>query len=163
MVAQPSERRVINSPTDRIEKRMRLRSPRARVWTALTDSKEFGAWFRAEFTEPFHVGSRHNGRITYPGYEHLRFDLVVETIEPQHRFSFRWHPNAIDPKRDYSAEPMTLVEFTLTDDGDGTLLIVRESGFDRIPLDRRAEALKNNDRGWAAQMTAIEEYLRHQP
>jgi uncharacterized protein YndB with AHSA1/START domain len=153
----------MSSPTDRIEKRIRLRSPRARVWRALTDSAEFGTWFQAEFTEPFRVGSRHIGRITYPGYEHLRIDVVVETMEPQLRFAFRWHPNAHDPKRNYSAEPMTLVEFTLEDDGDGTLLTVRESGFDSIPLDRRAEALKSNDGGWAAQMTAIEDYLRRQP
>ena len=146
--------------TNRIEKRIKLNRPRARVWQALTDSAEFGSWFQAAFPEPFQPGARQNAQILYPGYEHLRFDIVVEKMEPMRLFSFRWHPNAIDPKRDYSNEPMTLVEFTLEDDGAGTLLTVRETGFEGIPIDRRAEALNSNDGGWAAQMKAIEEYLR---
>ena len=149
--------------SNRIEKRVKLNRPRARVWQALTDSKEFGTWFQAAFAEPFRPGQRQSARVLYPGYEHLRFDIVVEKLKPMRLFSFRWHPNAIDPKRDYSTEPMTLVEFELEDDGDGTLLTVRETGFEAIPIDRRAEALKNNDGGWAAQMKSIAEYLRRAP
>jgi uncharacterized protein YndB with AHSA1/START domain len=149
--------------TDRIEKQILLRAPRARVWRALTDSKEFGAWFQAVLDGPFRPGIRVRGRITYPGYEHVVFDLVVEKLEPERLFSCRWHPNAIDPNEDYSSEPMTLVEFTLEEAEGGTLLRVVESGFDRIPLARRAEAFKSNEEGWAAQMSAIEEYLRQNP
>jgi uncharacterized protein YndB with AHSA1/START domain len=149
--------------TDRIEKEVLLQAPRKRVWRALTDSKEFGAWFQAAFTEPFRPGARVKARITYPGYEHLVIDIVVEKMEPERLFSYRWHPNPVDPKADYSKEPMTLVEFTLEDAEGGTRLKLVESGFDGIPIARRAEALKSNDRGWAGQMTAIETYLRRNP
>ena len=146
--------------TDRIEKQILLQAPRARVWRALTDSKEFGAWFRAVLDGPFAPGATLKGRITHPGYEHLVLDFVIERIEPERLFSYRWHPNAVDSGVDYSSEPMTLVEFKLEDAKGGTLLTITESGFDRIPIARRAAAIKGNDRGWAGQMTAIEEYLR---
>jgi uncharacterized protein YndB with AHSA1/START domain len=145
--------------TDRIEKQIVLRAPRSRVWRALTDSKEFGAWFQSVFTEPFHPGARVKGRITYPGYEHLTMEIVIEAMEPERLFSYRWHPNAVDPAMDYSKESMTLVEFTLEDAEGGTRLRVVESGFDKIPIERRAEALKSNDGGWAEQMKSIARYL----
>lgn len=149
--------------TDRIEKEILLRAPRSRVWRALTDSKEFGTWFQMVFTEPFRPGARLKGRVTYPGYEHVVGDLVIEKIEPERLFSLRWHPNAVDPRVDYSKEPMTLVQFTLEEVEGGTLLKVVESGFDGIPIARRAEALKANEGGWVEQMTAIERYLRRNP
>jgi uncharacterized protein YndB with AHSA1/START domain len=149
--------------TDRIEKQVFLRAPRSRVWRALTDSKEFGAWFQAAFTEQFRPGTSVKGRITYPGYEHLVAELVIERMEPERLFSYRWHPNAVDPATDYSKESMTLVEFTLEDAEGGTLLRVVESGFDKVPLARRAEALKGNESGWAEQMTNIERYLDRTP
>src|SRR5262245_7699184 len=151
---------MATTTTDRIEKEVLLRAPRARVWRALTDSKEFGAWFRAEFTEPFRPGATVRGRILHPGYEHLTFEAAIVTMEPERLFSLRWHPYAIDPDVDYSSEPMTLVEFTLEDVDGGTRLRVVESGFDQIPLARRAEAFRMNDGGWAAQMKHIEAYLR---
>ena len=149
--------------TDRIEKQILLRAPRSRVWRAITDSKEFGTWFQAVLSEPFRPNARVGGRITYPGYEHLKFELVVERMEPERLFSFRWHPNAVDPNVDYSRETMTLVEFILEEADGGTLLKVVESGFDAIPISRRAEAIKSNDGGWTEQMTAIEGYLRENP
>jgi len=154
---------MTTTTTDRIEKEIVLRAPRSRVWRAITDSKEFGTWFQAVLTEPFRPGARLKGRVTYPGYEHVQFDIVVEKMEPERLFSYRWHPNAVDPKTDYSKEPMTLVEFTLEDVEGGTRLKLVESGFDAIPIARRAEALKSNDGGWSAQMTAIETYLRRNP
>jgi uncharacterized protein YndB with AHSA1/START domain len=149
--------------TDRIEKQILLKAPRTRVWRAITDSKEFGAWFQAAFDGPFRPGVRLKCRITYPGYEHLVLDFVVEKMEPERCFSYRWHPNAVDLSMDYSKEPMTLVEFTLDEVEGGTLLKVVESGFDGIPITRRAEALKSNEGGWAGQMKAIENYLRLNP
>jgi len=154
---------MTTTTTDRIEKEIVLRAPRSRVWRAITDSKEFGTWFQAVLTEPFRPGARLKGRVTYPGYEHVQFDIVVEKMEPERLFSYRWHPNAVDPKTDYSKEPMTLVEFTLEDVEGGTRLKLVESGFDAIPIARRAQALKSNDGGWTAQMTAIEAHLRRNP
>jgi uncharacterized protein YndB with AHSA1/START domain len=153
----------LSTTTNRIEKRIFLRAPLSRVWRALTDSKEFGTWFGAAFTEQFRAGAAIKGRITYPGYEHLEMELIVEDLEPERRFSYRWHPNAVDPAHEYSREPMTLVAFTLDDADGGTLLTVVESGFDDIPIARRAAALKSNDQGWAGQMTAIETYLARHP
>ncbi len=149
--------------TDRIEKHVLLRAPRARVWRALSDSKEFGTWFGAVFEQPFAPGARVAGRITIPGYEHLRLEVTIERMEPQRLFSYRWHPDATDPAADYSGEPTTLVEFTLEDAPGGTRLTVTESGFDRIPLARRAAALRSNDQGWAQQMRSITEHLSQRP
>ncbi|HEU4383775.1 MAG TPA: SRPBCC family protein [Anaeromyxobacteraceae bacterium] len=145
--------------TDRIEKRIELRAPVARVWRALTDHREFGEWFRVRLDGPFVPGGTSRGQITYPGYEHLKWEAVVERMEPERLFSFRWHPYAVDPKEDYSREPTTLVEFRLEAISGGTRLILTESGFDRIPAGRRAEAFRMNDGGWTEQMANIERHV----
>jgi len=145
--------------TDRIEKSVVLRAPRARVWEALTDAQAFGQWFGVELAGPFAPGARLTGRITHEGYEHLPFEITIERMEPKRLLSWRWHPNAVDPGVDYSAEPTTLVVFELTDLADGTQLDVVESGFEGVPLSRRATAYRGNDEGWAQQMVAIERYL----
>jgi uncharacterized protein YndB with AHSA1/START domain len=146
--------------TDRIEKTAVIRAPRARVWRAITDARQFGEWFRVKLEGEFVPGATVRGKITHPGYEHLTMELVVDRIEPERLFSYRWHPYAVDPKVDYSPEPMTLVEFTLDEAGDGgTRLTIVESGFDRIPLARRAEAFRMNDGGWTEQMQNIARYV----
>ena len=147
------------SETDRIEKRLTLRTARSRVWRALCDSTEFGAWFGVQLTGPFHPGATVRGSVTHPGYEHVTLELQVVAMEPERYFSYRWRPNAIDPHEDYSSEPTTLVEFTLEETADGTLLTLVESGFDGIPLRRRAEAFRGNDSGWTAQCKRIEQYV----
>jgi uncharacterized protein YndB with AHSA1/START domain len=144
---------------DRIEKHVFLRAPRARVWRALVDSKQFGAWFGLVLDAPFVAGESVKGRITYPGYEHLWAELAIERIEPERLFSYRWHPYAVDPKVDYSKEPMTLVEFHLEEADGGIQLQIVESGFERIPLARRAEAWRMNEGGWAAQVKNIERHV----
>ncbi|MEO8601917.1 MAG: SRPBCC family protein [bacterium] len=145
--------------TDRIEKTVLLRVPRARVWRALTDAREFGAWFRVEFDAPFAEGATVRGRITYPGYEHVTMEILIERMDPERLFSYRWHPYAISPGVDYSAEPTTRVEFRLGDAPGGTRLTVVESGFDRLPSARRAEAFRMNDGGWAEQMGNVERHV----
>lgn len=145
--------------TDRIEKEIVMKAPRARVWRALTDAAEFGKWFGAEMRDTFAPGARAQGRITHPGYEHLSLDMTVETMEPERLFSWRWHPYAVDPSQDYSREPTTLVECELNDVPEGTRLKIVESGFDRVPLARRAEAYRMNSEGWAAQVQNIAKYL----
>ncbi|RFB80677.1 SRPBCC family protein [Methylovirgula sp. 4M-Z18] len=142
-----------------IETQIDLAAPQSRVWRALTDYREFGAWFRVRLDGPFVAGQATSGNITYPGYEHLRFEVKVRAIEPEAHFSFHWHPYAVDPAKDYSAEVPTLVEFTLEKSARGTLLRVVESGFDKLPPDRRAEAFRMNEGGWAIQMENIAKYL----
>ena len=145
--------------SDRIEKNILLHAPKARVWRALTDAGEFGSWFGIKLDSGFTVGQPTTGKITYPGYEHLTFEATVERMEAEQLFSFRWHPYAIDPKIDYSQEPTTLVEFRLEETADGTLLTVVESGFDRIPAERRAEAFRMNDNGWSQQMENVQRHV----
>jgi uncharacterized protein YndB with AHSA1/START domain len=145
--------------TDRIEKQVVLRAPRARVWRALTSAGEFGAWFGAKIAGPFTPGARVRGQITTTGYEHVTMEITIERMEPERLFSYRWHPYAIDPAVDYSAEPTTLVIFELHDVPEGTLLTVVESGFDAIPLERRAAAYRANTGGWAAQMENIQRHV----
>jgi uncharacterized protein YndB with AHSA1/START domain len=145
--------------TDRIEKTVTLRAPRSRVWQALTNADEFGAWFRVKLEGAFVEGATVRGRITHPGYEHVKMEVLVERIDPEHYFAYRWHPYAIDPKVDYSKEPTTLVEFRLAEAAGGTVLTIVESGFDRIPLARRDEAFRMNDGGWTEQLKNIERHV----
>ena len=145
--------------TDRIEKTILLRAPKTRVWRALTDSREFGTWFKVNLEGPFEVGRSVRGRITNPGYEYLVFEMTVVRMDPEEVFAYRWHPYAIDPQVDYSNEPTTLVEFRLEATADGTMLTLVESGFDRIPAERRAEAFRMNDQGWSAQMQNIRRHV----
>src|SRR5581483_3155605 len=81
--------------SDRIEKQILLKAPRARVWKALTTEAEFGKWFGAEFLEgSFAAGQRAKLRVTLKGYEHLQFYLTVEKMEAPSYFSWRWIPGA---------------------------------------------------------------------
>jgi uncharacterized protein YndB with AHSA1/START domain len=148
---------------DRIEKQIELKAQVSRVWRALTDYREFGEWFRVKLDGPFVPGQVSRGHITYPGYEHVKWEAIVQKMEPEQLFSFTWHPYAVDPKIDYSMETPTLVEFRLKAIPGGTLLVVTESGFDKVPSDRRLEALRRNDGGWAEQMKNIENYVVQKP
>jgi len=145
--------------TDRIEKTVTLRAPRSRVWRALTNAQEFGTVFRVILEGDFVAGATIRGQITHPGYEHVTLEMQVERIEPERLFSYRWHPHAIEPGVDYSREPTTLVEFHLEDAPGGTKLTIVESGFDRIPLSRRAEAFRFNEQGWDGQIGNIERHV----
>ena len=141
---------------DRIEKQIELKAPVARVWRALTDYREFSEWFGVNLEGPFVPGQTSRGQMAITGYEHLKWEAVVQKMEPERLFSFTWHPYAIDPQKDYSQEPSTLVEFRLEPKGGGTLLTLTESGFSKLPADRRLEAFRMNDGGWAQQMKDIE-------
>jgi uncharacterized protein YndB with AHSA1/START domain len=145
--------------TDRITKQVVLRAPRSRVWRAIATAEEFGAWFRMNLEGEFAEGATIRGRVTHPGFEHVTLEMRVERIDPERYFSYRWHPHAIDPAMDYSSEPTTLVEFVLEESPDGTSLTIIESGFDQIPVARRDEAFRMNDRGWSGQIKNIERHV----
>lgn len=158
------------SSTDRIEKQVFLRASQERVWRAISDAKEFGDWFGVAFDGQFVPGAELQGRVTptkadpevaklQEQYAGTQFTVYVDRIEPMRVFAYRWHPFAIDPAVDYSKEPATLVTFTLEPKDDGTLLTVTETGFDAIPLARRADAFEANAEGWAMQVQMIEKYL----
>ena len=149
---------------DRIEKRIELKAPISRVWHAVTDYREFGEWFRVKLDGPFVPGQVSRGQMTYPGYEHVKWEAVVQKMEPERLFSFTWpHPNSLDKAEyvqgDHSKDPTTLVEFRLEKTTTGTLFVVMESGFANIPGDFRLEAFRRNDGGWAEQIKNIERYV----
>ena len=144
--------------TDRIEQRVVLRATRTRVWRAIANAEEFGTWFRVKLEGAFTEGKPIRGMITIPGFEHP-LEMLVERIDPERYFSYRWHPYAIDPGVDYSAEPTTLVEFKLEEIEGGTAVTIVESGFDRIPLARRAEAFRMDNQGWAGQIKHLARYV----
>jgi uncharacterized protein YndB with AHSA1/START domain len=150
----------MNDSTDRIERKILLKAPRSRVWRAIADAKEFGAWFGVDFKgKAFTAGKSLQGQITYPGYEHLVMEVFVERVVPERLLSWRWHPAAIEPAVDYSREPTTLVVFEIEDgEGGGVTLSVVESGFDKIPPERRATAFRMNSSGWDEQMKNIEKH-----
>jgi len=146
--------------TNTIRKQIELRAPVSRVWRALTDHREFGEWFRVKLDGPFVAGEVSRGHITYPGYEHVQWEAVVQKLEPERLFSYTWHPYAIDPKVDYSNEPSTLVEFQLEKTANGTLLTITESGFEKLKDEkRRLEAFRMNEGGWAEQVKNIEAHV----
>ncbi len=145
--------------SDRIEKSIDLKAPQARVWKALTDHREFGTWFGVRLDGPFKPGQPSSGQITIKGFDHIRWSAVVQKIEPERYFSYTWHPYAIDPKVDYSGEPSTLVEFFLEKSAKGTLVRVVESGFDKLPPERRDISFRMNDGGWAAQLGNIAKHV----
>jgi uncharacterized protein YndB with AHSA1/START domain len=155
-----------------IEKKILLRAPRSRIWRALSDSTEFGSWFGMKFDGPFAPRTTMRGVIVptmvnaevaagQKKYEGTAVEITIEQMEPERLFSFRWHPYSVEPGVDYSAEPTTLVVFTLEEAAGGIMLTVTESGFDRIPLARRAKAFSANDNGWSAMVKVLEEYVVH--
>ncbi len=147
---------------DRIEKRIELKAPVSRVWRALTDYREFGEWFRVNLEGPFVPGQVSRGQITYPGYEHIKWQAIVQKMEPERLFSFTW-PHSFEPDADIFKEPTTLVKFRLEKTATGTLLTLTESGFDNLPATIRDESFRRNDGGWAEQMKNVENYVAPKP
>ncbi|MGE3074502.1 MAG: SRPBCC family protein [Dehalococcoidia bacterium] len=146
---------------DRIEKRVTLKASPERVWNAISNAKEFGAWFGVDFLgQAFEPGASLTGKMTDPPeYAGVDFNIDVAEIEAPRMISFRWHPFAGDVNHDYSGEPMTLIEFVVTPQGGGTLLTVTESGFLGIPEARRRQAFDMNSEGWAQQLVRVANYV----
>lgn len=144
---------------DRIEKSIEVNAPLARVWRAISDHREFGEWFRVKLDQPFEVGAPSTGRITYPGYEHVKWNAEIVAVEPETRLALRWRPNADDPDKDYSKIPWILVEFLLEPTKTGTRVTVIESGFSKLPDDMREKTFRSNERGWEEQMRNIKAHV----
>lgn len=145
--------------TNEIKRSIEISAPVSRVWRALTDHREFGKWFGVVIDAPFEVGKMSTGHIAIEGYEHVRWESLIEAIEPERRFVYAWRPYAVDPERDYTHEPRTVVTFLLEPSETGTRLTVTEAGFDAIPKERRDEALRMNTGGWEAQIENIRAHV----
>lgn len=143
-----------------IKKQIELKAPVSKVWGALTDHRQFGAWFGVSLKGPFAVGQATEGQLTIPGYEDKGFKATAQTITPERYFSYTWHPCPTEPEGyDYSQEKPTLVEFMLEEKPYGTLLTVIESGFERLPERRRDESFRKNSEGWVMQLENIRDYV----
>jgi uncharacterized protein YndB with AHSA1/START domain len=141
------------SETDRIERSILINATRSKVWRALANAEDFGSWFGVNLKgKTFEPGRRVNGSFTIEGHEQRIFDIVVEQVKPEHLFSLKWHPYAMDPKIDYEKEERTTLTLTLKETTDGTLLTVVESGFDKVPPERRFEASRMNTGGSQFQL-----------
>lgn len=146
--------------TDGIQKTITLQAPQSRVWRALTDHREFGEWFRVKLSGPFRPGTVVTGEMTFPGYEHYPWRAIVERMEPESLFSFRWHDFDEASGQDVAEQPTTLVEFRLTPaDGGATTLTITETGFDALPDPRRFDVLRDNTEGWAIQSENLSKYV----
>lgn len=153
---------------DEIRKTTTLKAPLAKVWAAIGDSTAFGTWFGMTLEGPFVEGQTLHGSIAQTQvddevakhqapYVGMRCDLMIERVVPMKVLAFRWHPGA-DPDTSPDA-PTTLVTFELEEVPEGTRLTITESGFDALPLERRAKAFAENEGGWTAQLTLIAKYL----
>lgn len=142
-----------------ILKHIDVHVPVTRVWNAISHHHEFSEWFGVKLDAPFAVGQIMRGPLTHKGHEHMMLEAKVVKLEPEHHFSFSWHPAAIDPKVDYSNERPTLVEFKVEKIPDGARLTLKETGFDKMPVVRRDVALQMNEQGWSEVLHRLEGYL----
>jgi len=142
--------------SDRIQRRIEVKAPRARVWQAISSEQEFSEWFGIKVLEgTFLPGTTVKAASTHKGYEGIEFSMHIESVDPPRYFSWRWIPGATQPLD----EPTTLVEFSLEETKDGTVVTITESGFDRLSLACRAAAFKDNTSGWEYQAQSLSNYL----
>ena len=153
----------MNIPKDlnRIEKVVDLAAPVARVWQAITDHTEFGAWFRVRLDNPFKVGESTTGQVTYPGYEHMKWVSFTERMDHERLFAFSWHPSDMDPETNYDKDAKVMVEFHLEPTETGTRLTIIESGFQQFPELKRLEVLRSNTEGWDIQAKNIARHVEN--
>lgn len=131
-----------------------------KVWAALTDHREFGAWFRAEIDAPFAVGVVTRGSMTYPGVEGLPLAILPEAMDCPRRFAFRWPQWDFETNRNREDDqPWTLVAFVLESEGQGTRVTVTESGFDRLEAGFAARVLHENTQGWEIQLQNLARHV----
>ena len=130
---------------DRIERTMTLEVPRDEVWAAITEPDRISGWFGKE-TE---LDLRPGGSGVFR-WENTEVKVVVEEVDPPRKFSYRWEPGQVPV-----AGTTTLVEFTLEEAGDGTVLHLVESGFAALPPASREQ----NDKGWDEELGELQEYL----
>ena len=145
---------------DTIERSINLNAPIDKVWRALTDYKEFGSWFLVKLENPFETDQITSGVLEFPGYEGMPFWVKTLTMDAPHYFSFRWpYDEEISPDHADDPEKTTLVEFRLEQSSPGTKLTVKESGFNRLPEDRRLTIFRQNEGGWKVQVGHIKDYV----
>jgi uncharacterized protein YndB with AHSA1/START domain len=136
------------SVPDQLRREIVVDAPRAQVWKAITEVVELRQWFS---TVEADVDVRPGGAGLFV-WEDSRDEAVVETVEPESRFAFRWRPEG-------SGRPYTLVTFELSDAGEGTRVVLTESGFAALPDQARHHSYEGNDAGWREELEELAAHL----
>ncbi|HLK21166.1 MAG TPA: SRPBCC family protein [Bryobacteraceae bacterium] len=145
----------------RIDRTIDIKAPPERVWRALTDAKELGTWFQVKVEGEIAAGNE--VWMVAQQKKEIRFRVLFVELTPPKRFSWQWHPGAVDPGVDYSKEPRTTVTFTLEPIPSGTRLTVEETGFNEVSLARRAKVFEDNTKGWAEVLVWLANYAQTAP
>ncbi len=141
---------------DRIERVVTLPVPIERVWTAITDPAEVRQWFGDQSDYELRTGGE--GLLKW-GDDGFR--MRIETVDPPHRFSYRWvTPRDDDHSIPFEDLPTTLVEFVLESVPEGTRLTLTESGFASHPEDQRESSYADNSQGWTDELGELVEYIK---
>ena len=142
----------------RIDRTIEINAPPQRVWQALTDPAELSAWFKVIIEGRIAAGSEVQMISTHAGYEGQRFKVWFVELTPPKRLVWQWYPGEVEATVDYSREARTTVTFVLEPSGGGTRLILSETGFDDIALERRAKVFKDNSQGWGEVLTWLQNH-----
>ncbi|WP_026321303.1 SRPBCC domain-containing protein [Salinispora fenicalii] len=136
---------------DRIERETLIAAPMERVWSLVAQP---GFWVADEATVAGTV-AKEGESMTARNPEYGDFPVRVEKVQPPTYVAYRWA--SAFPGEDLHEDNSTLVEFTLSAEGDKTRLRVVESGFAALAAteEQRSEALKNNDNGWPQVFAAF--------
>lgn len=145
--------------TDAITRETWIAAPPDRVWAVITRPEHVGRWFGDAGAE---IDLRPGGALRFRWADHgTAFGRVVQ-VERATLFSFRWaQPRETEPEPGNS----TLVEFRLHPDGDGTRLVVTESGFEQLHLTAAEQARyrAGNVEGWRLELGELVAYLASIP
>jgi uncharacterized protein YndB with AHSA1/START domain len=138
---------------DRIEREILIHAPVDVVWAVVTEPGHISGWFSDAVELELHPGGRADLYWDSHGTVHGR----VERVEPPHFFSFRW---MMDAGRELSEDNSTLVEFSLSAEGESTRLTVVETGFRdlAVPDGEKRAHFDSHNRGWDSELNELREY-----
>jgi uncharacterized protein YndB with AHSA1/START domain len=137
----------------RVEREVYVEARPEMVWAAVTQPENFARWYAFGGAE---IDLRPGGRLVMRWDEHGEYRGFVEKLEPGRRFAYRY---AVDPGVDAVPGNSNLVEFTLTPEGEGTRLLVVESGFDRLDVsaEEQVKRAEEAEQGWDGGLAALAE------
>lgn len=136
---------------DRIERETLIEASLERVWSLVTEP---GFWVADPASLPGTV-AREGESMVAKNAEYGDFPVRVEKVEPPTYVAYRWA--SAFPGQELREDNSTLVEFTLTPEGDKTRLRVVESGFATLTgsEELRGQAVKDNTSGWPQVLDAF--------
>ena len=137
---------------DRIERETLIEAPLERVWALVTEP---GFWAVPDSASVAGTVAREGESMVASHPEYGEFPVRVEKVEPPSYVAYRWA--SAFPGHDLREDNTTLVEFTLSQEGENTRLRVVESGFGALAgsEDLRHKAVEDNTGGWAEVIDAV--------